>query len=151
MAPVDTREHPTAPDQDVATRSADRTAQPDMEPPLVRDPDMEMEEDEVPDVEPQEGARPLARAARIEVGEAPVIDGDLSDLAWAKAVVIDDIRPGGFIIADNVLWSGKVLAPGDDENAIALHEFNQMVKADERVSNVLLPVRDGLMVVCKLF
>jgi hypothetical protein len=69
-------------------------AQPDMEPPITRDPGMEMadEEEEVPDVEPQEQTRPVARAARIETGEAPVIDGDLSDLSWAKAVVIDDIR-----------------------------------------------------------
>ena len=79
------------------------------------------------------------------------IDADKPNYSNYYNLVIDDIRPGGFIIADNVLWSGKVLAPGDDENAIALHEFNQMVKADERVSNVLLPVRDGLMVVCKLF
>jgi len=41
-----------------------------------------------------------------------------------------------------------VLAP-DDENSQALHDFNLMVQADDRVSNVLLPIRDGLMVVCK--
>src|SRR5687767_3363996 len=79
------------------------------------------------------------------------IDADKPNYSNYYNLVIDDVRPGGFIIADNVLWSGKVLAPGDDENAMALHEFNQMVQADERVSNVLLPVRDGLMVVCKLF
>ena len=67
-------------------------AQPDMEPEIPCDPDVDMPEEEVPDVEPQEVSRPIARAALIEVGEAPVIDGDLSDLAWAKAVVIDDIR-----------------------------------------------------------
>ena len=69
-------------------------AQPDMEPPISRDPGMEMEmpEDDLPELEPQERARPTARAARIEVGEAPVIDGDLSDVSWAKATVIDDIR-----------------------------------------------------------
>ena len=67
-------------------------AQPDLEPSIDRDPDADMPEEEVPDVEPQERARPIARAARIEAGEAPVIDGDLSDLSWAKATVIDDIR-----------------------------------------------------------
>ena len=67
-------------------------AQQDMEPPIVRDADMDMSDDDTPEIEPQEGARPVARAARIETSEAPVIDGDLSDVSWAKATVIDDIR-----------------------------------------------------------
>ena len=77
------------------------------------------------------------------------IDADKPNYSNYYDLVIDRLRPGGFIIADNVLWSGKVLNPGDDENARALHEFNQIVQADDRVSNVLLPIRDGLMVVCK--
>ena len=77
------------------------------------------------------------------------IDADKPNYSSYYNLVIDKLRPGGFIIADNVLWSGKVLDPVDDENAQALHEFNQMVLADDRVSNVLLPIRDGLMVVCK--
>lgn len=77
------------------------------------------------------------------------IDADKPNYANYYNLVFDKLRPGGFIIADNVLWSGKVIDPGDDDNAAALAEFNQMVLADERVSNVLLPVRDGLMVVCK--
>lgn len=64
-------------------------------------------------------------------------------------LVFDRIPPGGYIIADNVLWSGKVLDDEKDENTQALHEFNQMVAADTRVSNVLLPIRDGLMVIRK--
>jgi caffeoyl-CoA O-methyltransferase len=76
------------------------------------------------------------------------IDADKPNYSNYYNQVFDKLRPGGFIIADNVLWSGKVLAP-DDENAQALHEFNQMVLADDRVSNVLLPIRDGLMVVRK--
>ena len=76
------------------------------------------------------------------------IDADKPNYANYYNLVFDKVRKGGFIIADNVLWSGKVLAP-DDENAEALHAFNQMVLADARVSNVLLPIRDGLMVVCK--
>jgi caffeoyl-CoA O-methyltransferase len=77
------------------------------------------------------------------------IDADKPNYSNYYNLVFDKFRPGGFIIADNVLWSGKVLDPGDDENAKALAEFNKMVMADERVSNVLLPIRDGLMVVCK--
>ncbi len=77
------------------------------------------------------------------------IDADKPNYSNYYDLVFDKLRPGGFIIADNVLWSGKVLDPGDDENAKALAEFNQMVLADDRVENVLLPIRDGLMVVCK--
>jgi caffeoyl-CoA O-methyltransferase len=77
------------------------------------------------------------------------IDADKPNYCNYYDLVIDDVRPGGFIIADNVLWSGKVLDPGDDENAKALAEFNKMVLADDRVENVLLPIRDGLMVVTK--
>ena len=76
------------------------------------------------------------------------IDADKPNYSNYYDLVIDRVPPGGFIIADNVLWSGKVLAP-DDENSQALHDFSQMVQADDRVSNILLAVRDGLMVVCK--
>jgi predicted O-methyltransferase YrrM len=76
------------------------------------------------------------------------IDADKPNYANYYNLVFDKVGAGGFIIADNVLWSGNVLAP-DDENAQALHDFNLMVRADDRVSNVLLPIRDGLMVVCK--
>jgi predicted O-methyltransferase YrrM len=77
------------------------------------------------------------------------IDADKPNYSNYYNLVFDKLRPGGFIIADNVLWSGKVLAKDKDENTQALHDFNQMVLADERVSNVLLPIRDGLMVVKK--
>lgn len=77
------------------------------------------------------------------------IDADKPNYSNHYNLVFEKVRPGGFIIADNVLWSGKVLEDEKDENTQALHEFNQMVLADERVSNVLLPIRDGLMVVRK--
>jgi len=77
------------------------------------------------------------------------IDADKPNYSNYYNLVFDKVRPGGFIIADNVLWSGKVLESDKDENAQALHDFNQMILADERVSNVLVPIRDGLMVVCK--
>lgn len=77
------------------------------------------------------------------------IDADKPNYSNYYKLVFDRVRPGGFIIADNVLWSGKVLEADKDENTQALHEFNQMVLADNRVSNVLLPIRDGLMVVRK--
>lgn len=77
------------------------------------------------------------------------IDADKPNYSNYYNLVFDKVRPGGFIIADNVLWSGKVLDDEKDENTQALHDFNKMVQADERVSNVLLPIRDGLMVVQK--
>ena len=66
-------------------------------------------------------------------------------------LVLDKLVPGGYIIADNVLWGGKVLEdPIPDETTRIIHRFNQMVRADERVENLLLPVRDGLMLIKKL-
>jgi caffeoyl-CoA O-methyltransferase len=77
------------------------------------------------------------------------IDADKPNYSNYYNLVFERVRPSGFIIADNVLWSGKVLLGEKDDNSKALHEFNQMVMADERVSNVLLPIRDGLMVIRK--
>ena len=77
------------------------------------------------------------------------IDADKPNYSNYYDLVFDKVRPGGFIIADNVLWSGKVLDRDQDENTKALHQFNQKVRNDKRVSNVLLPVRDGLMVITK--
>lgn len=77
------------------------------------------------------------------------IDADKENYANYFDMVIERVRPGGFIIADNVLWSGKVLDPEQDPETLALHRFNEKIKADSRVSHVLLPVRDGLMIARK--
>jgi caffeoyl-CoA O-methyltransferase len=79
------------------------------------------------------------------------IDADKPNYANYYNLVFDKVRPGGFIIADNVLWSGKVLLAEEaqDESTRSLHAFNKMVLADARVSNVLLPIRDGLMIIRK--
>jgi caffeoyl-CoA O-methyltransferase len=77
------------------------------------------------------------------------IDADKTNYSNYYNLVFDQLRTGGFILADNVLWSGKVLLDEKDESTQALDDFNKMVKADSRVSNVLLPIRDGLMVVSK--
>src|SRR5687768_3909057 len=86
-----------------------------------------------------------------ETFDVVFIDADKRNYSNYYDLVFEKIRPGGFIIADNVLWSGRVLDDEKDEDTQALHDFNKMVLADERVSNVLLPIRDGLMVVCKQF
>lgn len=79
------------------------------------------------------------------------IDADKNNYINYYNMIIDRVTSGGYIIADNVLWSGKVLDPIDslDEDTKVLVQFNQMVQEDGRVENVLFPIRDGLMVIRK--
>lgn len=65
--------------------------------------------------------------------------------------LIPRLKSGAVILADNVLWSGKVLKDPkpSDESTIALLKFNRFVQNDERVENMLLPLRDGLMCIRK--
>ena len=79
------------------------------------------------------------------------IDADKENYPNYYNLVFDKVRKGGFIVADNVLWSGKVLEDikPNDKDTPALIEFNKMVQNDERVENVLAPIRDGLMIVRK--
>ena len=79
------------------------------------------------------------------------IDADKTNYLNYYNLVIDKLPSGGFIIADNVLWSGKVVEPlgAADEDTKALLEFNRVVQNDNRVENVLFPIRDGLMIIRK--
>jgi predicted O-methyltransferase YrrM len=80
------------------------------------------------------------------------IDADKENYGTYYDLIIDRMPSGGVIIADNVLWSGKVLDSSiikSDNETRALHEFNQKISSDERVENVLMPVRDGLMIIRK--
>jgi len=79
------------------------------------------------------------------------IDADKKNYLTYYHLMIDKIKSGGIIIADNVLWSGKITMPEEemDRETLALHQFNQFVQQDNRVENILLPIRDGLMVVRK--
>jgi predicted O-methyltransferase YrrM len=77
------------------------------------------------------------------------IDADKENYSNYYDLVIEKVRPGGIIIADNVLWSGKVLDDQKDEETQALYDYSKMVMADERVENLLLPIRDGLMIARK--
>jgi caffeoyl-CoA O-methyltransferase len=80
------------------------------------------------------------------------IDADKENYATYFDLVIDRMTMGGFIIADNVLWSGKVLQPDSelDGETIALKDFVRKLKDDPRVEIVLLPIRDGLLVARKV-
>ncbi|MDF1575461.1 MAG: O-methyltransferase [Bacteroidales bacterium] len=65
-------------------------------------------------------------------------------------LVFEKLRPGGYILADNVLWGGKVLGASErDHTTSTIDRFNKMITADARVENLLLPVRDGIMVIKK--
>jgi len=79
------------------------------------------------------------------------IDADKKNYLSYYHLVIDKLSKGGLIIADNVLWSGKITMPESemDRETLALHQFNQFVQQDTRVENMLLPIRDGLMIVRK--
>ena len=79
------------------------------------------------------------------------IDADKENYINYYDLVVDNVNSGGWIIADNVLWSGKVLqetASNDMETSI-IQQFNEKVHLDDRVRNVLFPVRDGMMVMIK--
>jgi len=79
------------------------------------------------------------------------IDGDKRDYVAYFDLVIDKVPSGGIIIADNILWSGKVVEIPDpnDEQTQGILAFNQKVKDDPRVSQTILPLRDGLMIIRK--
>ncbi len=78
------------------------------------------------------------------------IDADKRSYSQYYEMVIDKVRKGGFILVDNVLWSGKVAGDDDDKDTENMRSFNRMVLEDERVENVLYPIRDGVMVIRKL-
>lgn len=79
------------------------------------------------------------------------IDADKISYPSYYDLVIEKLNPGGVILADNVLWEGKVLNVGTKErDTKAIQAFNDKVQNDPRVENVLLPLRDGLMMVRKL-
>jgi predicted O-methyltransferase YrrM len=79
------------------------------------------------------------------------IDADKGNYLNYYKLVIDMIPSGGYILADNVLWSGKVIDEKsmNDKDTKAIMEFNQFVMNDYRVENVLLPIRDGLFLMRK--
>ena len=79
------------------------------------------------------------------------IDADKKNYCTYYDLVFDKVRPGGYIIADNVLWSGKVLEEYEtlDRETKIIMDYNRMVHEDSRVQEVLLPIRDGLMVARK--
>ena len=84
-----------------------------------------------------------------EVWDLVFIDADKINNARYFALVINQVRPGGLLIVDNVLWGGKALpnypAKANDHDTQAVRAFNEQVRHDPRVVPLLLPVRDGLL------
>lgn len=76
------------------------------------------------------------------------IDADKENYSNYFNCIIDKLNSGGVILSDNVLWSGKVIEPlqKDDTATPALIEYNLLLKNDERIETVLLPIRDGLTI-----
>ncbi len=105
----------------------------------------------------------LEHKVQLHLGDAAVIiptleeafdlvflDAGKMDYALHYELALAKTRPGGFLLADNVLWDGKVVAKDQkDTTAQTLDTFNTMVQADPRVDNILLPIRDGVMIARK--
>ena len=102
----------------------------------------------------------LAEQIRLHIGDAAQIIPTLEetfDLVFMDAGKLDyDLhyelalartRSGGFILADNVLWDSKVVTEDREATTVALRAFNQKIQNDERVENLMLPLRDGLLVI----
>lgn len=85
-----------------------------------------------------------------EMFDLVFIDADKRQYADYYRLVFDKVRPGGIIVADDVLWEGKVLDEASrDAQTRGILDFNALVQADERVENLLLPIRHGLMLIRK--
>lgn len=80
------------------------------------------------------------------------IDANKREYPAYYNLVFDMVRPGGYILADNVLWDGKVIGEDipKDAQTQGIYNFNKMVKEDPRVENVIIPLRDGLNLIRKL-
>jgi predicted O-methyltransferase YrrM len=105
----------------------------------------------------------IGNQVRLHFGEAtaviPALAEEIFDLVFIDAdkknnftyfqLVFDKVRPGGLIIIDNVLWKGKVYGEGNDADTQIIRKLNDQVTADTRVEKLILPVRDGLLVIRK--
>ena len=80
------------------------------------------------------------------------IDGDKRTYIETYEMVMQVLRPGGFILADNTLWDGHVVDPAydHDQQTIGIRRFNDYLKNDHRAEQVILPLRDGLTLIRKL-
>ena len=94
---------------------------------------------------------PVADKIEFIIGDMAFIDGDKRTYQQTYETVLSLLRPGGFIIADNTLWDGHVIDPNyqKDQQTRGIETFNDFVKNDTRVEQVILPLRDGLTIIRK--
>ncbi len=85
-----------------------------------------------------------------EVFDLVFIDADKVSYANYFDLVIDKVRPGGYILSDNVLWSGKVLNEVKDKDTLNIHRYNEKLAKDKRVNCFILPIRDGINIARKI-
>ena len=80
------------------------------------------------------------------------IDADKENNDAYFDLVIDKLKTGGFLLIDNVLWSGKVIAQGvkQDKDTQSILDFNTKIQTDKKLKNMLLPIRDGIMMIQKI-
>lgn len=85
-----------------------------------------------------------------ETWDLVFIDADKQNYIEYYKLILPLVRSGGYVILDNVLWSGKVAEPDkNDKDTVLLRKLNALIHEDERVEEVLLPIRDGLMIARK--
>ena len=84
-----------------------------------------------------------------ELFDLVFIDADKANYGLYFDLVIDKVKTGGIILADNVLWSGKVVSDKKDKDTAALCDFNDKIQQDSRVENVIVSMRDGIMMMIK--
>ena len=78
------------------------------------------------------------------------IDGDKREYIEYFRIAIEKVKPGGFIIADNVLWGGKIVQTDTrDPQTRGIIEFNEMIRRQENIETIILPLRDGIMLIRK--
>ena len=95
----------------------------------------------------RETLRALPADASIDLA---FIDADKGGYADYYTELLPRVRPGGLLLADNTLWSGRVIdESADDEDTVAIRAFNDMVAGDERVESYLLPIGDGVTLIRK--
>jgi predicted O-methyltransferase YrrM len=78
------------------------------------------------------------------------IDGDKREYIEYYKLVIEKVKPGGFILADNVLWGGQVLDnESNDPQTRGIINFNKMIQAESIIEEIIIPIRDGMMLIQK--
>ena len=108
---------------------------------------------------------PLGERIKLCIGDCKSVIGDLKDELFDLVFIDADkreyceyldlvyplVRPGGFILADNTLWDGHIIDPAYDKEkqTLGLRAFNEKVAQDERLEQVILPLRDGLTLIRK--